>query len=125
MKSKIYKVKLEKNEYQSIKIISCSSDVRMPDLMRVIILTFIEYQTPRIQPIKRKRDFKDPYVLNAPISEDTQKRLSKHRNEEGVGANTIINNAITYWLNSLGAGASKIKPIISKEEIFKKFKPET
>lgn len=121
MKTKIYKIRVEKNEYQAIKVISCSTNVKMLDLMRVVVLTFIDHQTPLDKPIKRKTKFDDMHVINIPIGQETDEALLKHKYEEGVSTTTILNNAITHWLKVMGVNVKTIAPNIDKEDILNKY----
>lgn len=119
--NKIYKVRLERNEYQAIKIISCSNNIRMQELMEVIILKFIEYQTPNETPIRRKTKFDNPHVLNVPITPETHEILLRHRDGEGVSIATILNNSVTYWLDLMNVDTNNAFSSIDREEIFKDF----
>lgn len=118
MKKKIYKVRLEKNEYRAVKIISCSNNIKIHDLLKVIILTFIEYQENNEKPIKRKSSFLDAKILNVPISQDTHDKILKHRSEEGVSSSTILNNSVTHWLKLMKIDVDKVEPSITKDQIF-------
>lgn len=108
MNKKLYKVRLEENEHKALKIISCSNNISIQNLMETIILDFIDYQSKQDKPIKRKSEFEAPHLLNVPLSIPVSDELIKHRKEEGVPTTTVLNSAVTYWLSKKGVNPSEL-----------------
>ena len=96
---KHYKIKLEVEEQQTLKLISCLNNLSIQKLMERIIREFIAFQEGNPKPIRRKKsdEFINPHKLNVPVSLEMADLLLKHKKEEGVSIITIITEAVAYW----------------------------